>query len=304
MVGELIDKYVWLIQTLIAAQDRGLTLREISSRWERRYDSPLPRRSFNNHREAISEIFGIEIGCDRSTSRYYISYGSDVTDQDASRQWLINTFTVGNLLNLGRERLSGRVSVEEIPSGQVFLTPILSAMDENVELELTYRKYTSSTAQTLHVRPYALKEFQRRWYLAGWCRERGAVRLYSLDRIVSVTPTEEHFALPRDFSVDTLFDGSFGIYLPEGKKVERVDIAAADDTQARFLRDLPLHRSQSETSRTSDGRTVFSIFAVPDDAMVLELLKLGSRIEVLSPPALRSRVREELEKALTRYEQD
>lgn len=302
MVGELIDKYIYLIQTLIASGRNGLTLADLSSRWERRYDTPLPRRSFNNHRDAIAHIFGIEIDCDRSTNSYYISYGADVTDQDASRQWLINTFTVGNLLSLGQERLSGRVSVEEIPSGQLFLTPILSAMDEGVVVELTYRKYTSNDSQTLHVRPYALKEFQRRWYLAGWCSERAAMRVYALDRVVDIRVTPEHFSIDRDFNVETLFEGSFGIYLPEGKKVERVDFAASDDTQARFLRDLPLHRSQIERPRGDDGRVIFSIFVIPDEALVLELLKLGGRIEVLAPASLRMRMSEEYEKALTIYE--
>ena len=73
MVAELIDKYIWLIQTLIDAGDRGLSLGEIADRWEDRYDEFYPRRTFNNHRAAIEEIFGIEIGCNRSTNRYYIS---------------------------------------------------------------------------------------------------------------------------------------------------------------------------------------------------------------------------------------
>ena len=65
MVSELIDKYVWLIQTFIDAGDRGISLDEIMVRWENRYNCPYSRRTFNNHREVIAEVFGIEIECER-----------------------------------------------------------------------------------------------------------------------------------------------------------------------------------------------------------------------------------------------
>ena len=56
MVAELIGKYIWLIQTLTATGGRGLTLKEISDKYERRYDQAYSRRTFNNHRLAIQEI--------------------------------------------------------------------------------------------------------------------------------------------------------------------------------------------------------------------------------------------------------
>ena len=135
MVAELLQKYVWLIQTFIRAGGRGIDLKELSERWERRFGAPYPRRSFNNHREVIESTFGIRIECDRSTSRYFIRYPDDVSDEDATASWLINTFTVNSLLSLGRERLSGRVSVEEIPSGQRYLTVIQKALGKKVKGE-------------------------------------------------------------------------------------------------------------------------------------------------------------------------
>ena len=116
MVTELLRKYIWLVQTFIRAGEKGLNLEEISDRWESRFDSAYSRRTFNNHREAVEEVFGIRIECNRSTNRYFIEYSEDVADENAESAWLINTFTVNNLLNLGRERLSGRVAVEDIPS--------------------------------------------------------------------------------------------------------------------------------------------------------------------------------------------
>ena len=69
MVTELLQKYIWLVQTFIRAGERGLSLGEISDRWESRFDSEYSRRTFNNHREAIEDVFGITIECNRSTNR-------------------------------------------------------------------------------------------------------------------------------------------------------------------------------------------------------------------------------------------
>ena len=295
MVSELIRKYIWVIQILIKAEPAGLTLEQVRRRWEDRWDTPYSRRTFNNHREAILEIFGIDIRCDRSTNRYHIPAGEDVSDTDAAAAWLINTFTVNNLLTLGRERLSGRVSVEDIPSGQRWLTLLMEAMTENRTVSILYRKYTREEAEPLHVRPYALKESHRRWYLVGFCEEREAERVYGLDRILDMTPTDERFRMPEDYDVEDVFAESFGIYLPEGRKAEDI-VFRATDKEARYLRDLPLHHSQTELSPN-----LFRIRLIPNDDLVMEFCKLGGRVEVLEPLSLRARVARELADAAVPY---
>ena len=100
MITELLQKYIWLVQTFIRAGERGLSLEEITGRWEDRFDTAYSRRTFNNHREAVEEVFGIRIECNRSTNRYFIASSDDISDENAERAWLINTFTVNNMLIL------------------------------------------------------------------------------------------------------------------------------------------------------------------------------------------------------------
>ena len=100
MVTELLQKYIWLVQTFIRAGENGISLGEIEEKWENRFDSSYSRRTFNNHREAIEDVFGIRIECNRSTNRYFVNYSDDVADETAESAWLINTFTVNNILAL------------------------------------------------------------------------------------------------------------------------------------------------------------------------------------------------------------
>lgn len=299
MVTELLQKYIWLVQTFIRAGEHGLSLEEITDKWEMRFDSDYPRRTFNNHRDAVEEVFGIAIGCNRSTNRYFIKAGEDISDESVENAWLINSFTVNNMLRLSKEKLQGRVSVEDIPSGHMYLTEVMEAMTENLEVVMEYHKYTSEESETLTIWPYAVKEFAKRWYIIAFCKEREGLRVYGLDRVKSMEVTGKKFRMKAGFDVDELFATSFGIYLPGGKG--QTITFRCSEREAKFLRDLPLHSSQEEVRKDGDS-VIFSIFVCPDKNLIMEICKHGSRIEILSPAEVRDAVREELKKALAQYE--
>ena len=280
MVTELLKKYIWLVETFIRASENGLTLDEVTDKWEDRFGTPYSRRTFNNHREAVAEVFGIEIMCNRSTNRYFIKSSDALTDESAGSAWLINTFTVNSMLTLGKERLSGRVSVEDIPSGHRHLTSVMEAMTGCREMLMTYQKYTSAQADTYTIHPYAVKEFAKRWYIVAHCRERNGMRVYGLDRIVNIEETGRTFKMPAGPGRTITF--------------------RASETQARFLRDLPMHSSQTELS-CENGIVTFSIFVCPNRNLIMEFCKLGAKVEVLSPAEVRNAIAGELAEAAALY---
>lgn len=311
MVSELIGKYIWLVQSLIASGGGGMTFKELNEKYSGRFGQAYSRRTFNNHRLAVADLFGIDIDCDRSTNRYFIPYSGDVLDSNESIGWLVNTFTVNSLLSLGKERLSGRVSVEEIPSGQKYLTAIMQAMEDGKELEIVYGKYSSDSSETLHVQPFAVKEHEKRWYLVAFCHERAgadrrnddinAWRVYGLDRITSLQVTDVSFRMPKDFDVDGIFSQSYGIYFPKaGQKPVTIRFKVTDE-EARYLRDLPIHRSQvEENAAKGDGR-IFRIRVIPNRNLTMEFCRHAGRLEVIEPEEVRLSVKEELEKAYKQY---
>lgn len=307
MVSELIGKYIWLVQSLIAASGGGMTFKELNEKYSRRFGQAYSRRTFNNHRLAVADLFGIDIDCDRSTNRYFIPYSGDVLDNNESIGWLVNTFTVNSLLSLGKERLSGRVSVEEIPSGQKYLTAIMQAMEDGKELEIVYGKYSSDSSETLHVQPFAVKEHEKRWYLVAFCHERAgadrrnddinAWRVYGLDRITSLQVTDVSFRMPKDFDVDGIFSQSYGIYFPKaGQKPVTIRFKVTDE-EARYLRDLPIHRSQMEENAAKGDGRIFRIRVIPNRNLTMEFCRHAGRLEVIEPEEVRLSVKEELEKA-------
>lgn len=299
MVPELVDKYVFLLQTFVEAGGRGLSLDEISSRWMSRYGEKYPRRTFGNHRAAVEEVFGVAITCNRSTNRYYIDAAESAVDKREAVEYLVNTFTVNNLLTLGKQRLSGRVAVEDIPSGQKYLTSVMQAMLDSRQLTIGYRKYMSDETETRHICPYAVKEFEKRWYIVAFSMDADALRTYAMDRITSMEMTEDTFRMPEGFNVDRLFENSYGIYLPEGEKPVLVRLKATK-REAAYLKDLPLHESQLIEEETPE-HTIFALRVIPNRNFVMELCKRGGALEVLQPQELREEVKHQLETALQSY---
>lgn len=301
MVSELVEKYIYLVQTFAEAGERGLSWKEVSSRWENRYGENYPRRSFLNHRQAVEQVFGIVITCDRSTNLYRIDAGESAVDKRQAVEYLIDTFTVNSLLTLGKERLGGRVSVEEVPSGHKHLTTLMRAMLENAVLRIRYRKYLSEGEDIRILRPYALKEFARRWYLIAFSEEAKALRTYALDRIVALECTGDRFRMPPSFHVDTVFESSFGIYLPEEGQQPVLVKLRTTLREAAYLQDLPLHPSQMLLEQDA-AHCLFALRIIPNPNFVMELCKRGDRLEVLEPQFLRDAVKDALKKALLLYE--
>lgn len=167
-----------------------------------------------------------------------------------------------------------------------------------MKIYIDYQKYTSVSSQRFTVHPYALKESEKRWYIVGFCQQRGGMRVYALDRIVGLEISREKFQMPEGFDVDDLFATSFGIYLPENKACS-VRFRATE-REAKYLHDLPLHHSQKEVG--ADGEwVIFELFVCPDENLTMEFCRRGGRIEVLEPLSLRQAVIDQLRKATELY---
>ena len=154
MTKDLFDKYIWLVD--IIYRSGKITFEEINERWLRSTLSggtDLPLRTFHNWRTAIEQVFDINIGCNRKAGYYYYIENADDMEKGGIRNWLLNTFAVNNLINESHH-LKRRILFEEIPSGKRYLTPVIEAMRDGLELELVHQSYwylpiTSESSRTM-----------------------------------------------------------------------------------------------------------------------------------------------------------
>ena len=299
MAKNYFNRYVWLIDTIYR---RGhVSLQDISRSWERSSFNedgrPMAERTFHNHREAILDMFGIEIKNDRSLG-YYID--SEDMEGDAIKQWLLESLSMNNLVNEAGG-LRDRILFEKIPSCQKWLSPIVGAMKDGKAIEMTYQSYTRTEPNTFTAHPYCLKLFNQRWYLLAKSENYDYPRIYSLDRIHNIEELDKSAVLPKDFDAADYFARYFGIIISSDTPVETVELKV-DADQVMYFRSLPLHPSQAEIE-TNEGYSVFQYRLVPTFDFKQEILRNGPSVEVLSPASLREEVHADVKAMMKYYEQ-
>jgi hypothetical protein len=287
--SNLFNRYVWLVDIIYR---RGkITFEEINECWQRSLlnidREDLPLRTFHNHRQAIEQMFDINIECNKRNGYKYCIENTDDMERGGVRRWLLNTFAVNNLINESH-KLKHRILFEKIPSGQMFLTPIIEAMRDSLSIEITYQTFWHDSPYTIEVYPYCIKVFKQRWYVIAYNPGKERILIYALDRIKNISITDKTFQLPKDFDGESFFSDCFGIVAGDGHKAENV-LIKVNKIQDSYIRALPLHHSQKEIENTSDY-AVFSYHIRPSFDFRQELLSHGSEVEVLEPKWFRDEI--------------
>lgn len=121
MAGNKFNRYLWLINLL---QTRGpIPYKEISSRWERSIynDRPgegLPLKTFHNHCKVISDIFGVDVECEKGGQYgYYIPEPpeSDAWKLDILNHILLHTAIKDNPKIAERVKNLDQTTSQELP---------------------------------------------------------------------------------------------------------------------------------------------------------------------------------------------
>ncbi len=294
----VLKKYTWLVGTLMRAGDKGLTLEQIGDRWnateELHEEGAFARRSFHRHRSEIMDLFGIEIECyiDGGQYRYRLA---DDGGREYFRQWMMDSIAVNHVVADSREATQ-YILVE--PTDSRMLPLLLEALKEQRTLNFTYQPYWSESPYSYSgVQPYALKMFERRWYLIA--RRDGEYRIFALDRMTKVELQEETYKRDPKFDMEKMFEGTYGIIVKEEIPVESIRLKV-EAYQANYLRSLPLHNSQHELKHTEEY-SIFSLRVRPTYDFKQKILSLGSTVEVLQPESFRKEIAEELKNTLKQY---
>jgi predicted DNA-binding transcriptional regulator YafY len=185
------------------------------------------------------------------------------------------------------------VAVEvDAAAEEAVLAAVRSALGEGRRLHLRYYVPGRDETTERDVDPMRVAIAEGRTYLEGWCHRAEAVRLFRLDRVVSVEVLDVAAELPPQAEP---LDLDHGLFRPGPDDV----VATIELSQA--ARWVPEYFPCEEATELADGRLRIRVRA-PDEKWLCRLaLRLGPTAQVLDPPELVDGVRAEAAAALAAY---
>jgi proteasome accessory factor B len=145
--------------------------------------------------------------------------------------------------------------------------------------------------------PYTLLFYQNSLYLGGFAHNRGALRLFLIDRLQKVEISRERFEVPDDFVPAALTGSAFGL-IDEEPAAVRVRFGAA---VAHLIRERNWHQTQV-LEEAADGSLLLSFTAGGEKELLAWLYSYLPHVEVIAPASLCSAFRQGLEQGLRNQE--
>lgn len=186
------------------------------------------------------------------------------------------------------------------PSVKQRLIVLEQAIAQQYAVNIEYRKPQNDLIEQRTVNPYAIVNWNNKWYVVGMCQLRQAVRSFRLERIVSVAVTTIAFERPQDFSARQFF---LSPLLPDSAHSQST-IALMIEGKAEALDDLCIHWFLGHylQERTPNLAT----FVLDEQSMHAfvphYLLSYGKAINVLQPLSLKQKLAEIAADLVKHYE--
>lgn len=240
-------------------------------------------RTFERDKKDISKLFGILIQYDRKYKNYFIDE-DEIEDQSVTR--MIEAFSIHQALK-DENKLSPSVFLEKRKSlGTEHIHGIIHAIKNSYILKFTHQKHWEDFTTQREVKPIAIKESQQRWYLVALDKKDEKVKTFGLDRISKVVITDTKFK-PIKYNVEKEFQHAFGVETYE--PVQKI-VLEFSWQQGNYIKSFPLHKSQRIVEEDED-QVLVEITIHPTNDIIMELLKYGEEVKVISPVSLQEEMK-------------
>ena len=174
------------------------------------------------------------------------------------------------------------------------ISQLLDATLQHRRAIMRYHSFSSDREKEYVIEPYRVVFAQGALYVVAFVPEYGQTRTFALDRIKSLSVTEDRFE-PADADEEA-FAHSLGVH--QGTP-ERIEIAFATRI-ARYVRERVWHASQ-DVQEQADGGIVLTLNVSNDFALRSWILGFGPLARVISPAGLVAEIARELQAACALY---
>ena len=164
-------------------------------------------------------------------------------------------------------------------------------------LKLKYYSRTNDAETDREVSPQRLVHYRDNWYLDAWCHTREGIRSFAVDAIRGAELLDAKARAVPDKDLDAELASGYGIF--GGKNVQWAKLRFNPEA-ARWVRHEEWHPEQRLTDEP-DGSLVMELPFTDERELTMDVLKHGSRVEVLEPKGLRKSVGQTLRASAELY---
>jgi proteasome accessory factor C len=190
---------------------------------------------------------------------------------------------MGGDARAAEELAAGTVVDGTAQVGAAHLRALLTAARARHAVIIDYAAVSGSTVERRGLEPYGLVHHGGTWYVVGRCQKRQDTRTFRIDRITSLTPTEQPFEIPADFDLEAYRRER--IYVPSADAVTvRVRLDAVAATRAGVT--MPAGQVKS----LADGGKEIAIECEGFEWVTGWVLGFGRHAEIVAPDEARAAV--------------
>jgi len=172
-----------------------------------------------------------------------------------------------------------------------------AALLKRNRLDISYHSKGKDEVTEREISPQRLIYYRENWYLDAYCHLRHDLRSFAVDGIRKATLSNKKAEEVSDKQCQEHFAQSYGIF--SGKATQRAKLRFTPE-HARWVAGEHWH-GQQVGSFDKEGYYVLEFDYNQDPELIMDILKHGSGVEVISPDSLKKKLASELKRTLAQY---
>ena len=174
---------------------------------------------------------------------------------------------------------------------------VFKALQDNCRIQIDYLARSTNDSTTRVISPLKLTNYKNAWYLDSWCHLRAGIRSFALEQIESCKSTNEPCITVSEDQMTEHFSGSYGIFSGPPREVARLKVAPAI---SGWVAKEQWHSNQ-KISFLRDGSLFLEIPYNKDMELIMDILRYGENITVLSPDSLKNKIQSIVKNMISNY---
>ncbi len=184
------------------------------------------------------------------------------------------------------------------PSGDSWFELVSQALLSRKRLNITHFNRASGKTTEREISPQRLTFYRDNWYLDSWCHQRNAIRSFAVDALQQVEVLPKPALNKPDSLLDKELASGYGIF--SGAKTRHAELRFSPE-RARWVAQEQWHPEQ-QGRFDEQGFYCLTVPYSQQPELIMDILKHGAEVEVLSPPSLRKAVADTIEQMSALYQ--